>query len=49
MASPAPPAGQLKKCERPGCPVQFIPYRTQKYCTPRCKKIVTAYKHALRL
>ena len=42
------PAKQPIKCERPGCHVQFVPYRsTSKYCSARCKKVVAAYKHAL--
>jgi len=46
MSEPREP----RKCERPGCPAVFIPRtKDHKFCTARCKKIVTAYKHALRL
>lgn len=44
------PAREARKCERPGCPVTFVPRtKVHKFCTPRCKKIVVAYKQALRL
>lgn len=37
-----------KKCERPGCAVVFTPYRKDhKYCSPKCKKVVVAYRFAL--
>jgi hypothetical protein len=42
------PPKEPVKCARPGCPARFIPYRpAHKYCSPRCKKTVDAYKFAL--
>jgi predicted nucleic acid-binding Zn ribbon protein len=48
MADTAVPPKQLKTCARPGCPVTFTPRtKDHKYCSARCKKTVTAYRHAL--
>ena len=42
------PAKEPKACERPGCPVRFIPAsRNHKYCSSKCKQRVVAYKFAL--
>ena len=44
MKAPAEP----QKCARPGCSHVFTPYRsTNKFCSPKCKKTVAAYKFAL--
>ena len=41
-------AKEPKACERPGCPVRFIPAsRNHKYCSSKCKQRVVAYKYAL--
>jgi predicted RNA-binding Zn ribbon-like protein len=49
MADIAPaPVKELKACERPGCPVRFVPAsKNHKYCSSKCKQRVVAYRHAL--
>jgi hypothetical protein len=44
----APPEG-LRKCERPSCPVRFVPRHSKHiYCSALCKKRFLAYAHVLR-
>ena len=48
MAAAQAPAKEPKSCERPGCPVRFIPRAvTHKFCSSKCKQRVVAYKYAL--
>ena len=49
MADTKAPAREPVTCARPGCAVRFIPYRPAHiYCSPRCKKVIVAYGHALK-
>jgi hypothetical protein len=47
--TPAQALPELRKCERPSCPVRFVPRHSKHiYCSALCKKRFLAYANVLR-